>query len=74
MQFDNLFPRFPPKYQQIEEDRGLFKSCLKLSVTYIFMQIIKKQLYVTILSNEKDRIKILETADFTTKRRDQQEI
>lgn len=42
MQFDNLFPRFAPKYQQVEEDQGLlFNSCLKLSVTYIFRQIIK---------------------------------
>lgn len=30
----------------------------------MYKQIIKKQLYFTVLSNEKDRIKLLEEAEF----------
>lgn len=69
MQFDSLFPTFPPKYWQIEKTRN-YNSYIEMSVTHIYMHIIKKQLCFTVLPSERDRIKTLETG-FRTKRRDQ---
>lgn len=69
MQFDSLFLAFPPKNQE-----KLFNSYIKMSVTHINMQIIKKQLYFTVLSNERDWIKTLEKGGFRTKKRDHQKI
>lgn len=62
MQFDSLVPTFSPKYQQTEEDWNY--STPILSVTHIYMQVTKQQPYFAVLSNERDRIKILEKRAF----------
>lgn len=74
MQFDKLLLTLPPKYWQIEEEQELFNFYIEMDVTQIYMQIIKKELYFTVLPNKRNRIKILEMGFYNQEERSERNI